>query len=239
MGREGASVSPEIVAELQAMARQLGLPRRRLALAIKRLVDVVCAGLGLLFTGPLILLLAWLVRRDSPGPAFFVQERLGQQGRPFRLYKLRTMTVGAEQMGAGLAISPDDPRITRFGKWLRATSLDELPQLWNILRGDMSFVGPRALPVQYFPRFSPRQRLRLLMPQGITGWAQIAGRNEVSWPRRLELDVWYVHNWSLWLDLKIALITIWMLLTRRGLTAPDGTVPEFTGEQDGQEQGGP
>ncbi len=226
----------EILQELRQAAEEIGIPRRRLALAIKRAADVVLAAIGLLLTGPLILLLAWLVKRDDPGPAFYVQERLGQNGKVFKMYKLRTMVVGAEKMGAGLAIERDDPRITRVGRWLRATSLDELPQLWNILRGDMSFVGPRPLPVRYLERWSPRQRLRLLMPQGITGWAQVKGRNELSWPVRLEMDVWYVENWSLLLDAKIFLLTIWAVLKREGISGADGRVQEFTGGQQESQQ---
>ena len=153
------------------------------------------------------------------------------------MHKLRTMVVGAEEMGAGLGIESDDVRITRVGRWLRTASLDELSQLWNIVRGEMSFVGPRPLPVRYLERWNARQRLRLLMPQGITGWAQVVGRNEVSWPRRLELDVYYVQNWSLWLDLKIVLATVWAVLTRRGVTGADGTVREFTGEEESEADG--
>ncbi|MBC7286441.1 MAG: sugar transferase [Armatimonadetes bacterium] len=207
------------------------MPRRRWALAVKRAADVVLAAIGLLLTGPLILALAWLVKRDDPGPAFFVQERLGKDGRIFKMYKLRTMVVGAEQMGAGLGIEHEDPRITPVGRWLRALSLDELPQLWNILRGDMSFVGPRPLPVRYLERWNAQQRLRLLMPQGITGWAQVRGRNELSWPVRFEMDVWYVKNWSLWLDLRIFASTIWAVLKREGISGADGRVPEFMGEE--------
>jgi lipopolysaccharide/colanic/teichoic acid biosynthesis glycosyltransferase len=209
---------------------------RRLALGVKRLSDVVLAAVLLLPLGPLILLLAWLVRRDSPGPAFFAQARLGRGGQPFRMVKLRTMVEGAEAQGAGLAIERDDPRITRLGRRLRATSLDELPQLWSILRGDMSFVGPRPLPLRYLDRWTERQRRRLEMPQGMTGWAQVAGRNEVAWEKRLALDVWYVEHWSLWLDVRIALATAWALLTRRGVTAEDGAVSEFTGSA---REGGP
>ncbi len=222
----GAQV--QVIEELQQAAIEIGLPRRRLALAVKRVVDIILALIGLLFLGPLILFLAWLVRRDSPGPAFYVQKRVGQNGRVFDMYKLRTMVVGAETIGPGHAVENDDPRITRLGRWLRATSLDELPQLWNILRGEMSFIGPRPLLVKYLDRWTPRQKKRLLMPQGITVWAQINGRNELDWDTKFEMDVWYVENWSLWLDFVIALRTIWAVLTRRGITGENG-VPEFTG----------
>lgn len=204
---------------------------RRPGIAVKRGVDVVLGVIGLLLAGPLILVLALLVWIDSRGPALFVQERLARAGKRFRMYKLRTMVQDAAAQGAGLAIEADDPRITRLGKLLRATSLDELPQLWNVLRGDMSFVGPRPLPVAYLERWSERQRKRLLMPQGITGWSQLIARNDAPWPERLELDVWYVENWSLWLDLRIFFATIWGVLARRGISASDGSVQEFMGSE--------
>ncbi len=211
--------------ELRQMARELGLENRRLQLAIKRLADIVLAVLALLLTWPLIALLALLVRRSSPGPAFFVQERLGRFARPFKMIKLRTMVVGAEKIGPGLAVERDDPRITPIGRFLRRTSLDELPQLWNILRGDMSFVGPRPLFRHYLPQWTKRQRMRLLLPQGLTGWAQINGRNAADWQERLEMDAWYVENWSLWLDARIFLQTIWAMLT--GAAPGDQPTDEF------------
>jgi len=210
-------------------------PTRRLGLLVKRLADVLGATVALLLFGPLILLLGWLVKRGSPGGALFVQERLGEFGRTFGMVKLRTMVQGAEYEGAGLAIEADDPRITRIGKLLRATSLDELPQLWNVLLGDMSFVGPRPLPVAYLEHWNDRQRMRLLLPQGITGWSQLTVRNDAPWPERLELDAWYVEHWSLLLDLRVFLRTILAVVARRGIQAADGTVKEFTG----QESGGP
>ncbi|MCX7597343.1 MAG: sugar transferase [Armatimonadetes bacterium] len=216
-----------IVEELAAQATRTSRPGLRWRLGVKRLVDIVAAAAGLTLTGPLILLLAWLVKRTSPGPAFFVQERLGRYGKVFRLYKLRTMVEGAEQIGPGLSLLPDDPRITPLGRFLRATSLDELPQLWNVLRGDMSLVGPRPLPVRYLDRFNSRQRMRLLMPQGITGWAQARGRNVVAWPERLEMDVRYVEQWSLLLDARLLLETLWNVLARRGIASSDGSVPEL------------
>jgi lipopolysaccharide/colanic/teichoic acid biosynthesis glycosyltransferase len=217
--------------ELREQYDRLFARGRRLGLAAKRIVDVILAAVGLLVFGPLILLLAWLVRRGSPGGAFFTQERLGRFGRPFRMVKLRTMVQGAERQGAGLAIEAGDPRITRTGRLLRATSLDELPQLWNVLRGEMSFVGPRPLPVAYLERWNDRQRSRLLVPQGITGWSQVTARNDAPWPDRLELDAWYVERWSLWLDAKVFLKTILAVLLRRGVQAADGTVQEFTGQE--------
>lgn len=196
-------------------------------LRVKRAADFLVAFVLLLLLWPLLLLLMGLVKLTSRGPALFRQQRLGQNGKPFWLLKLRTMVEGAEQMGAGLAIEANDPRITPIGKILRTTSLDELPQLWNVLRGEMSLVGPRPLPVRYLERFNSRQRKRLVMPQGITGWAQIKGRNVVSWPERLEMDVWYVEHWSLGLDVRILVETLWAVFTSRGVAAADGTIKEF------------
>jgi lipopolysaccharide/colanic/teichoic acid biosynthesis glycosyltransferase len=153
------------------------------------------------------------------------------------MVKLRTMVQDAEHKGAGLAIEADDPRITRIGRLLRATSLDELPQLWNVLRGDMSFVGPRPLPVTYLERWSQRQRMRLLLPQGITGWSQLVVRNDAPWPERLELDAWYVEHWSLLLDLGVFFRTMLAVVARRGIRAADGTVREFTGHESDGPQG--
>ena len=207
------------------------LSHSRVALLVKRVVDIVLALVGLVLMGPLILLLVVLVKRSSPGPGFFVQERLGRSGRIFRMAKLRTMVADAETKGAGLGIETDDPRITRIGRVLRKTSLDEFPQLWNVLKGDMSFVGPRPLPVNYLDRWNDRQRMRLLMPQGITGWSQWIARNDAPWPERLELDSWYVENWSLWLDFRVFVGTLLSVLLRRGVTTADGSVREFTGSE--------
>jgi lipopolysaccharide/colanic/teichoic acid biosynthesis glycosyltransferase len=204
---------------------------RRFGLVVKRLVDIPLAAAALLGLGPAILLVAWLVKRGSPGGAFYVQERLGRFGRPFWMVKLRTMVADAEHQGAGLAIEAGDPRITPMGKLLRATSFDELPQLWNILRGDMSFVGPRPLPLVYLERWNERQRLRLLVPQGMGGWSQLLARNDAPWPERLELDSWYVEHWSLWLDVRIFLRTVGAVFGRRKVAAADGTVREFTGQE--------
>ncbi len=197
------------------------------ATGLKRLADVCLSAAGLAVAAPAIALLLLLVRLTSPGPALFRQKRLGRKGRAFDLLKLRTMVHGAEQMGLGLGIEAADSRVTPLGRVLRATSLDELPQLWNVLRGDMSLVGPRPLPVRYLERFDERQKMRLLVPQGITGWAQVRGRNIASWDERLEMDVWYVEHWSLWLDLRILLETAWSVLARRGIAGADGSVAEF------------
>jgi lipopolysaccharide/colanic/teichoic acid biosynthesis glycosyltransferase len=223
----------ETAAGLREQHLRMAPARRRLALLVKRAIDVLGAAVALLLFGPLILLLGWLVRRGSPGGAFFAQERLGRFGRRFRMVKLRTMVQDAEHQGAGLAIEADDPRITRIGRLLRATSLDELPQLWNVLLGDMSFVGPRPLPVVYLERWNDRQRMRLLLPQGITGWSQLIARNDAPWSERLELDAWYVEHWSPLLDLRVFCRTILAVVARRGVQAADGTVKEFSGPESG------
>lgn len=213
--------------QLLAAAQSLGIRPRRLGQAVKRLCDLIGALLGLVLLGPLILVLAWLVRRESPGGAFFCQQRLGQWGRPFTLYKLRTMVQDAEHKGAGLAIEKDDPRITRLGRLLRASSCDELPQLLNVLKGEMSFIGPRPLPVAYLERWDERQRLRLLVPQGLSGWSQVVARNDAPWPERLERDLEYVRHWSLWFDLRVLVLTLTRIVSRSGVVTSEGTVEEF------------
>jgi sugar transferase EpsL len=224
--------NPQIYEELRREASEGLTVRRRLGLGAKRALDVLLSAVGLILTGPLIVLLTVLVRRDSPGGAFFTQKRLGRYGTVFAIHKLRTMVAGAERTGAGLAIERDDPRITKVGGWLRRLSLDELPQLWDVLRGQMSLVGPRPLLVQYLERWSPDQRRRLLMPQGMTGWAQVNGRNAVDWEAKFGLDTWYVDHWSLWLDVRVLVRTVWAVLTRRGIMG-DAGVPEFRGFSDG------
>ena len=154
-------------------------------------------------------------------PVFFVQKRAGLGGRPFNLVKFRTMRDGAET---------DAERLTRLGRWLRATSLDELPELWNVLRGEMSLVGPRPLLMRYLPRYTPEQARRHEVLPGLTGWAQVNGRNALSWERKFEYDVWYVDHRSFWLDLKILLMTVWLVVARRGINAEgNATMEEFLG----------
>ncbi|MBQ9565321.1 MAG: sugar transferase [Synergistaceae bacterium] len=195
----------------------------------KRLLDVIGAGLGLLFFSPLLLLLALLIRRRMGPPALFTQLRAGKGGHPFTLYKFRSMTDERDAQGELL---PDAERLTPFGQFLRRTSLDELPQLWNVLKGDMSLVGPRPLLLRYVPLYDDRQRRRLDVKPGITGWAQINGRNALSWQEKFELDVWYVERRSFWLDVKILLITVKKILTREGISAPgEVTMPAFTGNR--------
>ena len=174
---------------------------------LNRALDVVIAGAGLALTSPLLAAAAIAVKLDGGGPVLFRQTRVGKDGRDFELLKLRTMVVGAEQQGAGYAVDKGDSRITRAGRFLRRTSLDELPQLWNVVRGDMSVIGPRPTLRYQVERYSDRQRRRLEVLPGITGWAQIHGRASLSWDERIELDVWYVDHRSPRTDLLILLRT--------------------------------
>ena len=224
--------------DLLASARVAGIRLHPVGMACKRLLDVITALVGLIIAGPILLVLAWLIRRESPGPALFRQQRVGQWGRTFTLYKLRTMVKDAEKQGAGLAIASGDARITRIGRLLRMSSFDELPQFINVLKGDMSFVGPRPLPVAYLDRWNDRQKLRLLMPQGISGWSQVVARNDAPWPERLERDVEYARDWSLWFDFKIFFLTIWKIFARSGVATSEGTVEEFKPEPAADEEAG-
>ena len=170
---------------------------------MNRVVNATVAGVGLALSGPGLALAALAIKLDDGGPVLYSQRRVGLNGEPFDLLKLRTMEVGAEHKGAGYAVNEDDPRITRAGSILRKLSLDELPQLWNVVRGDMSLVGPRPTLAYQVDRYTPRQRRRLEVKPGITGWAQVNGRARLPWDDRIELDVWYVEHRSPWLDLKI------------------------------------
>jgi lipopolysaccharide/colanic/teichoic acid biosynthesis glycosyltransferase len=171
--------------------------------ALRRALDVVGAGAGLVLAGPLLAAAAIAVKLEDGGPVLYRQQRIGQNGEEFDLLKLRTMVVGAEREGAGWAVDHGDPRITRVGRVLRRLSLDEVPQLWNVVHGEMSLVGPRPTLAYQVEQYSPRQRRRLEVKPGITGWAQVNGRARLRWADRIELDVWYVENRSVWLDLKI------------------------------------
>lgn len=182
--------------------------------ACKRMIDIVASAAGLILVSPLVLVLVILVRRQSPGPAIFRQERAGRDMKPFTLYKFRTMRTDADPFG----VSPtdgDDPRLTRIGRWLRETSLDELPQLWNVLRGDMSLVGPRPLYMSQAREFTDRQRRRLEVKPGLTGMAQVSGRGNLPHDEKLELDVQYVENAGFRLDMKIIFRTVAMVFRRK------------------------
>jgi lipopolysaccharide/colanic/teichoic acid biosynthesis glycosyltransferase len=184
---------------------------------MKRALDVLVSGLGLVVGAPVLLVAMAAIRVESPGHPIYRQRRIGRDGAPFDLYKLRTMVTGAEHMGAGMAVNEGDSRITRVGAFLRRTSLDELPNLVNVLRGEMSIVGPRpTIPVQV-EQYTERQRGRLAVKPGITGWAQVNGRASLPWDERIELDLWYVEHQSLRLDLRILARTMTILFRGEGL----------------------
>ena len=184
---------------------------------LRRIFDVLVSGSVLLVTSPVVALAMLAIRLESPGHPIYRQRRIGKDGAPFDVLKLRTMVSGAEKMGAGLAVDDGDTRITRVGALLRRSSIDELPNLVNVLRGEMSIIGPRpTVPVQV-AQYTPRQRGRLALKPGITGWAQVNGRASLPWPERIELDLWYVEHASLRLDLRILWLTARMLVTGHGL----------------------
>jgi lipopolysaccharide/colanic/teichoic acid biosynthesis glycosyltransferase len=193
----------------------------------KRLFDMVAAALALLLLVPVLVLLVWQVRRKLGIPVLFRQSRPGRYGEPFEMIKFRTMRDAFDAEGRPL---PDSERLTAFGRWLRATSLDELPELWNVLKGDMSLVGPRPLLLEYLPLYTPEQARRHEVRPGITGWAQVNGRNAISWEEKFALDVWYVDNRSFWLDMKILWMTAKKVLARDGISAAgEATMPKFFG----------
>jgi lipopolysaccharide/colanic/teichoic acid biosynthesis glycosyltransferase len=191
--------------------------RRRPADRLRRALDLAIACPAVLVSAPVVGLLALLIRLESPGHPVYTQTRVGKDGELFEIYKLRTMVRGAEFTGAGLAIQEGDDRITRIGAFLRRYSLDELPNLWNVLRGEMSIVGPRPTLAVQVQQYTERQRGRLAVKPGITGWAQVNGRASLPWPERIELDLWYVEHRSLRLDLRILARTVRMVLGGEGI----------------------
>lgn len=194
---------------------------------MKRAMDLVGALAALVLLSPIVVVLCILVRSKLGSPVFFRQVRPGIEGRPFKMVKFRTMT---DERGPDGALLPDDQRLTALGAWLRSTSLDELPELFNVLKGDMSLVGPRPLLMDYLSLYNDRQARRHEVRPGITGWAQINGRNALSWEEKFELDVWYVDNRSLWLDIKILFKTVLQVLKRDGIShGKDATMPRFKG----------
>ncbi len=194
---------------------------------IKRLFDIVASALGLLVLSPVIAFVAWQIRKKLGSPVLFRQVRPGRDGQPFEMVKFRTMRDALDGQGNPL---PDSERLTPFGQFLRSTSLDELPELWNVLKGDMSLVGPRPLLMEYLPLYSAEQYRRHEARPGVTGWAQINGRNALSWEDKFKLDVWYVDNQSLWLDIKILFLTVKKVLVRDGISAAgEATMTKFTG----------
>jgi len=199
-----------------------GVPRS------KRWLDLSVTLLGLIVTSPLLLLLAGLVWAFQGRPILFRQTRPGYRGRPFTNLKFRTMT---DRRGPGGELLPDRERLTPLGRFLRATSLDELPELFNVLRGEMSLVGPRPLLMRYLERYSAEQARRHDVLPGVTGWAQVNGRNAQTWEDRFKLDVWYVEHWSFWLDIKILGLTVWKAIAQEGINPPgQDSMPEFMGK---------
>lgn len=194
---------------------------------MKRVVDFVLALIGLITLAPVIVCVAWAIRRKLGSPVIFSQVRPGLNGEPFRMVKFRTMRDAFDANGQPL---PDSERMTSFGSFLRSSSLDELPELWNVLKGDMSLVGPRPLLMEYLPLYNAEQYRRHEVRPGISGWAQVNGRNALSWDEKFKLDVWYVDNRSVWLDLKVIFLTLKKVLVRDGINAEgEATMSKFTG----------
>jgi sugar transferase EpsL len=193
----------------------------------KRLLDLAITIPALIILLPVLAFVALLVRIRLGSSVLFRQQRPGLYGKPFTIYKFRTMTNARDAQGNLL---PDGQRLTCLGRFLRSTSLDELPELFNVLKGDMSLVGPRPLMMQYLERYTPQQMCRHEVKPGVTGWAQVNGRNAITWEQRFVLDVWYVDHWSLWLDLRIIALTVWKVFAREGISQPgQATMEEFVG----------
>jgi len=196
---------------------------------LKRTFDIIVSALALMLLAPVLGGVALLVALKMGRPVFFRQQRPGLDEKPFTMLKFRTMREARDSRGRPLS---DAERLTPFGRWLRATSLAELPELWNVLKGDLSLVGPRPLLMEYLPRYSETQRRRHALRPGLTGWAQVHGRNAVDWNERFELDVWYVDHRSFWLDIKILAMTVQLVLSRRGVSAQgEATMREFMGDE--------
>ena len=194
---------------------------------IKRVLDIAGSLFGLIVLSPVLIIVALLIRWKLGSPIFFRQQRPGLHGKPFEMLKFRTMTDAKDENGNLLS---DEKRLTWLGKFLRKTSLDEFPELWNVLKGDMSLVGPRPLLMQYLPLYSEEQAKRHNVRPGVTGWAQINGRNAIRWEQKFEYDIWYVNHQSFWLDVKILFLTVWKIIRRDGINANNHiTMPAFTG----------
>ena len=193
----------------------------------KRLFDIIASASGLIFLSPVFLILIYLIRKNLGEPVFFTQERPGKDGKPFKMIKFRSMRDAVDNDGNPL---PDSERLTPFGKKLRATSLDELPELWNVLKGEMSLVGPRPLLMSYLPLYNEFQNRRHEMRPGVTGWAQVNGRNALSWDEKFAHDIWYIDHYSFWLDMKILFLTVKKVFIKEGISAEgEATMPYFTG----------
>ena len=194
---------------------------------MKRIIDILGASLGLLLLSPVLAIVAYKIRLGMGSPILFRQVRPGREGKPFQMIKFRTMRDAIDTDGCPL---PDAERLTNIGRFLRSSSLDELPELWNVLKGEMSLVGPRPLLMEYLPLYSPEQARRHEILPGVTGWAQVNGRNAISWDEKLALDVWYVNNQSVWLDMKIIWLTIRKVIKREDISAAgEATMSKFTG----------
>ena len=201
----------------------------------KRLFDIIASASGLIILSPVFLILAYLIRKNLGAPVFFTQERPGKDGKPFKLIKFRSMRDAVDKDGNPL---PDSERLTPFGKKLRAVSLDELPELWNVLKGDMSLVGPRPLLMSYLPLYNDFQFRRHEMRPGVTGWAQVNGRNAISWDEKFAYDIWYIDHFSLWFDMKILFLTIKKVFIKEGISAEgEATMPYFTGNDSNEQKG--
>lgn len=197
---------------------------------VKRLLDIFGACAGMVFLAPVLLVVAMFVRLKIGSPVLFRQLRPGLGGKSFTIYKFRTLMDKRDKKGNLLS---DKERLTSSGRFLRKTSIDELPELFNVIKGDMSIVGPRPLLIQYLDRYTPEQARRHEVKPGITGWAQVNGRNAIGWEDKFKLDVWYVDNWSLWLDVRIIALTVWKILKREGISQPgQATMEEFWGSED-------
>src|SRR5690554_1672625 len=196
---------------------------------LKRFLDIIASACGLIVLLPVLLIVMVLVRTKLGSPVLFCQVRPGKDGKPFEMIKFRTMLDAYDEQGEPL---PNEQRFTKFGNFLRSTSLDELPELWNVLKGDMSLVGPRPLLVEYLPLYNEQQARRHEVRPGVTGWAQINGRNAISWEQKFDYDVWYVDNQSLWLDIKILLLTVKKVFVREGISSSENvTMPRFSGNK--------
>ena len=201
----------------------------------KRLFDIIASASGLIFLSPVFLILIYLIRKNLGEPVFFTQERPGKDGKPFKMIKFRSMRDAVDKDGNPL---PDSERLTPFGKKLRAASLDELPELWNVLKGNMSLVGPRPLLMSYLPLYNDFQFRRHEMRPGVTGWAQVNGRNAISWDEKFAYDIWYIDHFSLWFDMKILFLTIKKVFIKEGISAEgEATMPYFTGNDSNEQKG--
>jgi len=202
--------------------------------SFKCLIDIIGSLIGLTISSPIIVIISIIIYITMGRPIFFKQVRPGLRGKPFVIYKFRTMLDLRDENGNLL---PDERRLTTIGRFLRSTTLDELPEFWNVLKGDMSLVGPRPLLMEYLDRYTPEQARRHEVKPGMTGWAQINGRNAISWEEKFKLDVWYVDNWNILLDLKIIFLTILKVIKREGISAEGHvTMPEFKGIKSEQER---